>query len=118
MQEPDAEALASAASRERLPFGRLLRLYLDPFPLLKDVTSHPEALQYNRRRRRILLPYARRWGVIAVACIAAIARTAALAGGHPLLWIPLAALELGFSAGLCMSFLSIAAYFVLGLERL
>lgn len=118
MREPDAEALASPAARERLSFGRLLRLYLDPFPFLKDVTSQPEALQYNRRRRRILLPYARRWAVIAIACIAVIARTAALAGGHPLLWIPLAALEVGFSAGLCMSFVSIAAYVVLGLERL
>jgi hypothetical protein len=118
VDESDVEALASAATRERLPFGRLLRLYLDPFPLFKNVASQPDALQYNRHRRRVFLPYARRWAVIAIACIAAIARTAALATGHPLLWIPLAALELGFSTGLCMSFLSIAAYVVLGLERL
>ena len=118
MDEPDVEALGSAISRERLPFGRLLRLYLDPFPFLKNVTSQPDALQYNRRRRRILLPFARRWAVIATACLATIASTAALAAGHPFLWVPLAALEVGFSGGLCMSFVSIAAYVVLGLERL
>src|SRR5690348_10734090 len=118
MRAADIERLAHPEARARLPFWRLLWLYLDPFALLMPLAGEPQALQYNRRKRRLLLPYARRWALIALACIAAIARTAALAAGHPLLWVPLAALELGFSAGLCLSFLAIAAYIVLGLKRL
>jgi hypothetical protein len=90
---------------------RLLRLYLDPFALFRV-----DALSYNRRVRRILLTYARRWIVIALLCLAVIARLVALARGPSLVWIPLAALEVGFSGALCLSFLSVAAYFVLGLE--
>ena len=118
MDHRDVEALASAESRKHLPFGRLLRLYLDPFALFKTLASEPDALQYNRRQRRMLLAYVRRWALIALVCLAMFARFAALARGQPLLWIPLAALEVGFSSGLCLSLLSIAAYIVLALERL
>ena len=116
--ERQIERLARPEARARLPFWRLLRLYLDPFALLKELTGQPEALHYNRRQRRMLLPYARRWAVIALACVTLIAGTAAFARGYPLLWIPLAALEVGFATGLCMSFVALAAYIVLGLERL
>jgi hypothetical protein len=118
MDQPEIEALASAESRKHLPFGRLMRLYLDPFALFKSLASGPEALRYNRQQRRMLLAYVRRWALIALVCLTAFARFAALARGQPLLWIPLAALEVGFSSALCLSFLSIAAYIVLGLERL
>ena len=118
MDEHEIEQLAQAEARAQLPFWRLLRLYLDPFALLKELTGQPEALHYNRRQRRILLPYARRWAVIALACMIVIARMAGFARGYPLLWIPLAALEVGFATGLCMSFVALAAYIVLGLERL
>ena len=98
------------------PFRQLLRLYLDPFALFKNTAVEPGALEYNRRHRRMLLIYLRRWATIAVVCLALIVRLAALARGQPLVWIPLAALEVLFSSGLCMGFLSIAAYIVLGLD--
>jgi len=104
-----------------LALWRVLRLYLDPFALFRSIALGPpaarvDAMRYNRRVRRILLIYVRRWTMIGLACLAVIARLTALALGHPLLWIPLAALEIGFTGALCMSFLAIAAYFVLGLE--
>jgi hypothetical protein len=118
VDERDIERLARPEARARLPFRRLLWLYLDPFALLKELTGQPDALHYNRRQRRILLPYARRWAVIAMACMAVIACVDGFARGYPLLWIPLAALEIGFATGLCLSFVALAAYIVLGLERL
>ena len=104
-----------------LPFSRLLRLYLDPSAFFKDITTggpaeRAAALQNNRRRRGFLLAYMRRWAFIALVCLGAIARLAALTRGQPLIWIPLAALEVGFCTGLGLSLLSIAAYIVLGLE--
>jgi hypothetical protein len=115
------EALASREGRAGLSIGRLLVLYLVPSALFKDLTAgapsmRAEALRYNRRHRRMLLAYARRWAVIAIGCLAAITRLDGLARAHPLLWIPLAVLEAGFSSGLVISFLSIAAHIVLGLE--
>jgi len=118
VSDPDIEDLGEPEARAQLPFWQLLRLYLDPLAFLKELTGQPEALHYNRRQRRILLPYARRWAVIALACMVVIARTAGFARGYPLLWIPLAALEVGFATGLCMSFVALATYIVLGLERL
>ena len=99
------------------PFWQLLRLYLDPSAFLKSVTADADGLEYNRRHRGILLVYGRRWAVIALVCLTAIAHFAYLARGYPLLWIPLTALEIGFSSGLCVSFVAIASYFVLGLKR-
>ena len=117
MDQPDIEALASAESRKDLSFGRLMRLYLDPFALFKPLASGPDALRYNRQQRRMLLAFVRRWALIALVCLSAFVRFAALARAQPLLWIPLAALEVGFSSGLCLSFLSLATYIVLALER-
>jgi hypothetical protein len=99
----------------------VLRLYLDPLLLFRNVSAGPPAaqalaLRRNRRLRRILLAYGRRWATITFLCLAVIARLAALVRVQPLVWIPLAALEVVFSSGLCMSFFSIAAYVVLGLD--
>ena len=63
--DKDVEALARADIRARLGLTRLLRLYLDPFALFKNVSAGPprsqaEALQYNRRHRDMLLAYLRR----------------------------------------------------------
>ena len=102
-------------------FWRILRLYLDPFALFKNITVGPplaraEALQYNRSHRRILLTYAMRWAAIALACAGGMAPLGALARAEPILCIPILGLELGFSAAVCMLLLSVAVYVVLGLD--
>jgi hypothetical protein len=100
-----------------LPFWRLLRLYLDPFALFKNIAAESGGLEYNRRHRRILLVYVRRWATIAAVCAGGMAPLAALARAEPILCVPIVGLELGFSTAVCMLLLSIAVYFVLGLER-
>jgi hypothetical protein len=99
----------------------MLRLYLDPFALFKNITIGPpsaraEALQYNRCHRAILLTYVRRWTAIAVLCACGMAPLGALAGAQPILGIPILGLELGFSGAVCMLLLSVAVYVVLGLD--
>jgi hypothetical protein len=98
------------------PFWHLLRLYLDPFALFKSITVEPDALEFNRRHRRILLIYVRRWATIAVLCAGGMAPLGALARGEPILVIPIIGLELGFSSAVCMLLLSVAVYVVLGLD--
>jgi hypothetical protein len=103
------------------PFSELLLLYLDPFAFFKNIHIGPpservEALQYNRRHRRILLSYVRRWTTIAVLCITGMAALGALAHAEPVLYIPVLGLELGFSTAVCMVLLSVAVYVVLGLD--
>ena len=97
-------------------FWRLLRLYLDPFALLKDITLEADGLQYNRRHRGILLIYVRCWATIALVCAGGMAPLGALARTEPILCIPIVGLELGFSTAVCVLLLSIAVYVVLGLE--
>ena len=84
MELKDVEALWSAEAREGLPFGRLLMLYLYPFSLFKDTNRGPahekrRALFYNRARRWMLLPYARRWTLIAASFYLALLPIEALA---------------------------------------
>src|SRR5690349_20400810 len=100
--EESVEALARPDVRARLPLRRLVRLYLDPFALFKNVAiGSPrllaEALEYNRGQRRILLAYLRRWTVIALACLTSAMPLGALASAEPLLGVPFIGLELGFA---------------------
>jgi len=102
-------------------FRRLLWLYLDPFALFKNINVGPpstcsEALQYNRRHRAILLTYVRRWAAVAVLCASGMAPLGAAAQAEPILCIPILGLEVGFSAAVFMLLVSVAVYFVLGLE--
>src|SRR6478672_1206112 len=97
------EALAKPEFRARLSFWQLLRLYLDPFALFKNATTgtrwaQAQALQYNRRHRRILLAYVRRWALIGLACITSLLPLGAAARSEPALIVPILGLELGFSA--------------------
>ncbi len=122
VQDHDAEALARPEVRAGLSFGQLLRLYLDPFALFRSITvgdarAQEQALQYNRRHRRILLAYARRWAMIAIACIAAAAPLGALARTDPVLAVPVIGLELGFSLAVCVLLLALAVYVLLGLDE-
>jgi hypothetical protein len=95
---------------------RSLRLYLDPFAPFKSVTVEPDALEYNRRHRDLLLAYARRWAVIGLVCALGMEPLAALARAEPILCVPILGLEIGFSTAVCMLLLAVAVYVVLGLE--
>jgi hypothetical protein len=117
----DVEQLLRREVRAPLPFLKVLRLYLDPFALFKNVNAGDAAAQagaaeYNRRHRRMLLTYARRWSIIAAACMASVAPLVGAAVSEPILCVPFLGLELGFSIGLCSAVLSVAVYVVLGLE--
>ena len=119
--EEDVEALARRDVRERLPLLRLVRLYLDPFALFKNVTIgsprlQAEALAYNRRQRKMLLAYVRRWTVIAAACLLGALPLAAAARSDPALAVPFVGLELGFAAAVCMLLVSAAVYLLLGVD--
>lgn len=119
--EQDVEALARPDVRAGLSFTRLVRLYLDPFALFKNVTSGParsqaEAMQYNRRHRHMLLVYLRRWSGIAIVCLMGGMPLAALARAEPLLCVPFIGLELGFAFAVCVLLLAGAVYFLLGVE--
>jgi len=64
------ESLLTPQTRARLPLARQVLLYLDPFALFQDASCGPtsareRALSYNRTMRWVLVPYLRRWLVIA-----------------------------------------------------
>ena len=101
---------------QEVHLARLLRLYLDPFALFKNIAAEPDGLEYNRRHRRILLVYVRRWATIAALCAGGMAPLGALAHTEPILCIPIVGLELGFSTSVCVVLLSVAVYVVLGLK--
>ena len=98
------------------PFWQLLRLYLDPFALFKNIYVEPDGLEHNRRHRGMLLIYVRRWATIAALCAGGMAPLGAAARAEPILCIPIIGLELGFSSAVCMLLLSVAVYVVLGLD--
>jgi hypothetical protein len=95
---------------------RALRLYLDPFVFFKSIAVDADALEYNRRHRGRLLPYLRRWAVIALACAGGMQPLGAAARVEPELVIPIIGLELGFSTAVCVLLLAGAVYLVLGLK--
>ena len=94
-----------------------LWLYLDPFAAFKSIAVEPDALEYNRRHRHVLLGYVKRWAMIALACAGAMEPLAALARAEPILCVPILGLEMGFSTAVCMLLLTIAVYVVLGLDE-
>ena len=96
---------------------RRLRLFLDPFVLFKSITTERDALEYNRRHRRLLLAYARRWAMIALGCGAAMFPLGAAARVDPILCLPILGLEIGFSSAVCALLLALAVYVVLGLDE-
>ncbi|MGE5641313.1 MAG: hypothetical protein ACM30H_14580 [Clostridia bacterium] len=114
----EIEALSLRERREKLPFRSLMRLYLDPFALFKNVSvgSHAAraaALDYNRRQRRILLVYLRRWALIAAASFFGATSAGAATAADPLLCVPFFGLEVTFSLAFCMVLLSATLYFLL-----
>jgi hypothetical protein len=107
------EALLTREARAHLSSLGLLRLYLDPGALFKDATYGPareceRALHYNRRMRWMLLPYIRRWTVIAGSFFVGIAPAEAASP------IPAAAFAVGCSISLIVTGCTAVAYFLLG----
>jgi hypothetical protein len=117
--DQDVERLLTREARAGLPLGQLLRLYLDPGALFKDVsrgsaTVRRSALSYNRRMRHLLLPYMRRWMAIAAVLVFAIFPAEALHAQASLSLIPAAAFAVGGSVAVTVIACIVVGYFLLG----
>src|SRR3954464_16083971 len=122
MKTPDVESLLSRDRRARLPLPHQVALYLDPFAFFKDASYGPapareRALSYNRAMRWMLVPYIRRWIVIASSLFLAIAPAEALAAQARIFIIPVAALAVGASIAAAVTFLTFTVYLLLGAKR-
>lgn len=117
--DQDVERLLTREARSSLPLGQLLRLYLDPGALFKDVSRgsaavRRSALSYNRRMRHLLLPYMRRWLAIAAVLVFAIFPAEALHAQASLSLIPAAAFAVGGSVAITVIACIVAGYLMLG----
>jgi hypothetical protein len=118
-RQEDVEALLDPDVRGRLPFSRLVLLYLDPFALFKDASrgnayAQKLALSYNRAMRWMLLHYLRRWVLIAASLLVSIAPAEALAAEQSLFIIPAAASAVGCCVAVAVIVCTLAAYVMLG----
>lgn len=117
----DVEQLLSCELRAKLPLTRQVLLYLHPFAFFKDASSGTAAvrernLSYNRTMRWLLVPYLRRWLLIAGGLFAAIAPAEAVAAGPSLVIVP-AALAVGFCIAATVAFAIATAYLLLGISK-
>ena len=117
----EVEALLKREARARLPLRRQFVLYLNPFALFKDAARGPawmreRALSYNRAMRWMLLPYVRRWVLIAFVSFAGIAPAEALAAESSYFIIPAAASAVSSCVAAIVVVCTLAAYLLLGLR--
>jgi hypothetical protein len=117
--EQAVEQLLAPAARARLPLWRQLVLYLNPFALFKDAARGPawmreHALSYNRAMRWMLLPYVRRWFMIAAVSFAGTAPAEALAAESSLFVIPAAASAVSACIAITVVVCTLTAYLLLG----
>lgn len=122
MEVEDVEALLRRERRAALPLARQLLLYLDPFSLFKDASRGSRfarecALSYNRAMRWILIPYIRRWVLIAMVLFLGITPAEAMAAHGPAFLIPAAAFAVGTCVALTVAAVMVAVYFLLGMKR-
>jgi hypothetical protein len=115
----EVETLLDGEARARLPLARQVLIYLDPFALFKDASSGPapareRALSYNRAMRWMLLPYIRRWLVIAGSLALLIAPAEAAAAQQELFAIPMAAIAVGCCIAVTIVAVTVAVYLLLG----
>ena len=120
--EADVEVLLTPQARARLPLARQLLLYLHPFALFKDASRGPareqeRALSYNRAQRWMLLPYIRRWMLIAASSFIAVAPSQALAAHGPLFVVPAAAFAVACCVAMTVAVCAATAYVLLALAR-
>ena len=118
----DVEVLLIRSERARLPLQWQVLLYLDPFALFKDASNGPapvraRALSYNRTMRWVLVPYIRRWILIAASLFLAVAPAEALAAEAKIFIIPAAAFAVGASIAIAVTCLIAAVYLLLGKKR-
>ena len=118
----DVEVLLIRSERARLPLQWQVLLYLNPFALFKDASNGPaparaRALSYNRTMRWMLVPYFRRWILIAASLFLAIAPAEALAAEAKIFIIPAAAFAVGASIAIAVTCLIAAVYLLLGNKR-
>jgi hypothetical protein len=116
---PEIETLLDREARSRLPLARQVLIYLDPFALFKDASRGPapvraRALSYNRAMRWMLLPYIRRWIVIAASLALLIAPAEAAAAQQGLYAIPMAAIAVGCCIAVTVVAVTLAVYLLLG----
>ena len=117
--EHEVEALLAREARSRLPLWRQLLIYLDPFALFKDASQGPlrareVALAYNRAMRWMLVPYIRRWAMIAASLALLIAPAEAAAAQQAALVLPLAAIAAGSCIATTVAALTVTVYLLLG----
>jgi hypothetical protein len=116
---PEVETLLDGEARSRLPLARQVLIYLDPFALFKDASSGPaparaRALSYNRAMRWMLVPYIRRWVLIAASLALLIAPAEAAAAQEVLYAIPMAAIAVGCCIAVTIVAVTLAVYLLLG----
>jgi hypothetical protein len=119
MRPFNIEVLLRGEERAKLPLARQVLLYLDPFALFMDASRGPRqvrerALHYNRAMRWMLVPYLRRWALIAAMLSLGLIPTEALAAQSPLFIIPTAAIAIGCCIALTVTALTAAVYLLLG----
>jgi hypothetical protein len=117
----EVEQLLSCELRARLPLGRQLMLYLDPFAFFKDASQGTAVVRernrtYNRGMRWLLVPYLRRWLFITAALFLGIAPAEAMAAQASLAIVP-AALAVAFCIATTISFCIATAYLLLGISK-
>jgi len=115
----EVEQLLVPDSRARLPLWRQLILYLNPFALFKDTARGPawmreRALSYNRAMRWMLLPYVRRWFMIAAISFVGTAPAEALAAQSSFFVIPAAASAVSACIAITVVVCTLTAYLFLG----
>jgi hypothetical protein len=115
----EVEQLLSYELRARLPLARQFLLYLDPFAFFKDASNgtvmvRERNLSYNRTLRWLLVPYLRRWLLIAAGLFLAIAPAEAMAADAVI--VP-AALAVAFCIAATVAFCIATAYLLLGLSK-
>ena len=117
----DVEQLLSCELRARLPLARQILLYLHPFAFFKDASCgtavvRERNLTYNRTMRWLLVPYLRRWLLIAATLFLAIAPAEAMAAQASLVIVP-AALAVGFCIAATVAFCIATAYLLLAVSK-
>ena len=117
--DTEVESLLSGEVRSRLPLVRQLLIYLDPFALFKDasrgpLTARERALSYNRAMRWMLVPYIRRWIVIAASFALLISPAEAAAAQQALFAIPMAAIAVGCCIAVTVLAVTVSVYLLLG----
>lgn len=118
---PESESLLAREVRAALPLWQQALLYLHPFAFFKDASRGPawareRALLYNRAMRWMLVPYLRRWLLIAGTLFIGIAPAEALAAQASLVIVP-AAVAVGFCVAVTVTFCIAAVYLLLSISR-